>query len=94
MGIGLACSFLCALLAGNLQNNMLRTATYLPIAQCTSDPKHFRVVEMKIERCVPTSVADHWEQLGIAINIGFAGAFLCAVPLFIYQMRHRRRRDS
>ncbi|MEG3126075.1 hypothetical protein U1738_19380 [Sphingomonas sp. GB1N7] len=70
---------------------MLRDTHYLPSARCQNDPAHFRIADMKIERCVVAEIAARWDALARVQQFGWPACAILFGGLFISQMKRQRR---
>lgn len=90
-GVVATVALIVFMVAGYQENSMLARRLFVSPQLCVSDPKHFRVANMKIDRCVPNNVAERWDD---AHNFVQGGAAVFAVAfgaLFVSDCVRRRR---
>jgi hypothetical protein len=81
------------MIAGYQQNSMLARRLFVSPQLCVSDPEHYHVVDMKIDRCVPTNVAGQWDEVHNILQ-GSMAVFAIAFGTLFVSGRIRKRRET
>ena len=78
------------MVAGDQENSMLARRLFVSPQLCVSDSEHFRVVDMKIDRCVPINVAEQWHEVHKILEGSIAVFAVAFVALFVFDRIRKR----